>query len=82
MVGMNSKPSNSELDEMTVKSLVDLLNHLLAVNELNPETAINETTLDDNNGGKVELTANHVGKKKVMTLRRNGLKLTLEQLDD
>ena len=71
-----------DLDKTTIKSLVDLLDALLDVNENNPANAENEYTISDNNGGTVELSVEQVAGKKVATLRRSGLKLTIEKTND
>jgi hypothetical protein len=71
-----------DLDKTTIKSLVDLLDALLDVNENDPANAENEYSISDNNGGTIELSVELVGNKKVATLRRSGLKLTVEKTDD
>ena len=71
-----------DLDKSTVKSLVDLLDALLDVNENDPANAENEFSISDNNGGTIELSVEQVGNKKVAILRRSGLKLTLEKTND
>jgi len=71
-----------DLDKATVKSLVDLLDALLGVNENDPANAENEFSISDNSGGTIELSVEQVGNKKVAILRRSGLKLTLEKTND
>lgn len=71
-----------DLDTTTIKSLVDLLDALLDVNENDPANAENEYTISDNNGGTIELSIEQAGNKKVAVLRRSGLKLTIEKTND
>jgi hypothetical protein len=71
-----------DLDKTTIKSLVDLLDALLDVNENDPANAENEYTISDNNGGTIELSVEQAGNKKVAILRRSGLKLTIEKTND
>ena len=77
MVRMNYRVKDLNLDTMTVKGLVDLLDTLLDVNENDPDKAENEFTISDNNGGTIELSVEQSGSEQTITIRRNGLKLTL-----
>ncbi len=79
---MSYKVKDLDLDNATVKSLVDLLDALLQVDEDDPNNANNEYTISDNNGGKIELSVNRAENKRKITIRRKGLKLTLENVDD
>ena len=71
-----------DLDKTTIKSLVDLLDALMDVNENDPANAENEYSISDNNGGTIELSVKHAQNKRVITVRRSGLKLTLEKDND
>ena len=79
---MSYRVKDLDLDTSTVKSLVDLLDALLQVNENDPANAENEYTISDSNGGKIELSINQSNNVRVITIRRNGLKLTLEKEND
>ena len=79
MMPMSYRVKELDLDKSTVKSLIDLLDALLDVNEDDPANAENEFTISDNNGGTIELSIEQVDNQRVITIRRNGLKLTLSK---
>lgn len=62
---------------MTVKSLLELLDTLLGVDEYDPANDDNEFTISDGAGGTIELGVNRGKEENTIVIRRKGLKLTL-----
>jgi hypothetical protein len=78
MVGMSFDIKKLDLDNTTVKGLLELLDALAEVDENDPANDENEYTISDNNGGKIELSVERGKSENVVTIRRSGLKLTLK----
>jgi hypothetical protein len=66
-----------DLNNMTVKSLIELLDALAEVNENDSANDQNEFTISDNDGGTIELGISRGKYDKTITVRRKGLKLVL-----
>lgn len=76
---MSSKNSKAlEAYGKTVKSLLELIEVLIEIAETEPSTANNEFTIEDNNGGHIELSVNGSGKTSVFTITRGDLKLQVK----
>lgn len=82
MVDMNFDLKKLDLDNTTIKSLLELLDTLLDVDENDPANDDNEFTISDNNGDTIELTVNRGKDKNTISIRRKGLKLTLSTDDE
>jgi hypothetical protein len=73
---MNSKDRAIRLYNQIDKSLAELLEVLGEIDENDAATAINEWTIDDNNGGRI--TLNYEPKQQELAISKGRLKLVYD----
>lgn len=72
---MNSKPTQAELYSRLDKSIAELLEVLGEINEDDAANAENEWSIEDNNGGRIQLHYNP--KTKDLTISKGCLNITV-----